>query len=63
MTYSVNFYRNESGEIIGDRSRNAESIGKAIFGNRLRKVKNDPKSFNNQITYLSENEYRQTSRK
>ena len=57
LTYSVNFYRNESGEIIGDRSRNAESIGKAIFGNRLRKVKNDPKSFNNQITYLSENQF------
>ncbi len=57
LTYNVNFYKNESGEIIGNRSKNAESIGKAIFGDRLIKVKNDPKSFNNQITYLSENQY------
>ena len=57
LMYIVNFYKNESGKIIGNRSKNAESIGKAIFGDKLIKVKNDPKSFNNQITYLSENQY------
>ncbi len=57
LIYNVNFYKNESGKIIGNRSKNAESIGKAIFGNRLIKVKNDPKSFNNQITYLNDNQY------
>ena len=57
LIYNVNFYKNESGKIIGNRSKNAESIGKAIFGNRLIKVKNDPQSFNNQITYLNDNQY------
>ncbi len=57
LTYIVEFYKNESDEIIGNRSKNAESIGKAIFSDRLKKVKNDPQSFNNQVIYLSENEY------
>ena len=57
LIYTVNFYENEFGEIVGNRSKNAESIGKAIFGERLRQVKDDPKSFNNQVTYLSDNEY------
>ena len=57
LTYTVIFYQNESGQIIGDRSKNAESIGKAIFGERLKKVRNDPNSINNQVTFLSDNEY------
>ncbi len=57
LTYIANFYKNDLGEIVGNRSENAESIGKSIFGDRLRQVKNDPISFNNQITYLSDNEY------
>ena len=32
--------------------QNSESIGKAIFGETLIKVVNDPQSINNQITYL-----------
>jgi len=55
--YIVNFYKNETGNIVGNRSKNSESIGKAIFGEKLIKVKNDPKSFNNQIIYLSDNQY------
>ncbi len=55
--YKVNFFKNENGQIIGNRQKNSESIGKAIFGERLIKVKGDPKSFNNQIIYLSNNEY------
>jgi len=57
LIYSVSFNENESGEIVGNRSKNAKSIGKAIFGERLKQVKDDPKSFNNQVTYLSDNEY------
>lgn len=55
--YPVNFYKNEFNQIVGNRSANAKSIGKAIFGNRLLKVKSDPKSFNNQVIYLSDDEY------
>ena len=57
VIYKVNFLKNQFGEIVGNRSKNSESIGKAIFGDQLQKVKNDPLSFNNQIIYLSNNEY------
>ena len=57
LYYKVRFYRNEMDEIIGDRSKNAESIGQSVFGDRLIKVKSDPKSFNNQIVYLKNDEY------
>ncbi len=55
--YKVNFYKNRSGQVVGNRSKNAESIGKEIFGDKLIKVRTDPKSFNNQIIYLDDNQY------
>ena len=57
LIYNVSFYENEFGEIVGNRARNAESIGKAIFGDKLIQVKDDPQSFNNQVTYLINSEY------
>jgi len=57
IIYKVNFFKNENGKIVGNRSKNSESIGKEIFGDQLQKVKIDPKSFNNQIIYLKNDEY------
>ena len=57
ISYKVKFVKNSSGQIVGDRSENSESIGREIFGNQLQEVKVDPKSFNNQIIYLKDNEY------
>ena len=57
VIYKVNFFKNDSDLIIGDRAKNSESIGKAIFGDILIKVVNDPKSINNQITYLKDDFY------
>ena len=57
IVYKVNFFKNASNEIIGNRAKNAESIGKAIFGDTLIKVVNDPQSINNQITYLKDDFY------
>ena len=57
IIYRVNFLKNEMGNIVGNRTKNSESIGKEIFGEQLQKVKIDPKSFNNQIIYLKDNEY------
>tara|TARA_Y100000589_G_scaffold212864_1_gene200714 strand:- start:961 stop:1671 length:711 start_codon:yes stop_codon:yes gene_type:complete len=57
VKYSVRFKKNELGQIVGDRANNSESIGKAILGERLEKVKSDPNSFNNQIIYLKDNEF------
>ena len=57
VTYKVNFFKNNSGLIVGNRAKNSESIGKAIFGDTLIKVINDPQSINNQITYLKDDFY------
>jgi len=57
VIYKVNFFRNDSDLIVGNRAKNAESIGKAIFGDTLIKVVNDPQSINNQITYLKDDFY------
>jgi len=57
VEYQVNFYKNNLNEVIGNRSKNSESIGKAIFGDKLIKVVNDPQSFNSQITYLKDDIY------
>ncbi len=57
IVYQVNFYKNNLNEVIGNRSKNSESIGKAIFGDKLIKVVNDPQSFNSQITYLKDDFY------
>ena len=55
--YKVNFFKNQMGEIVGNRAKNSESLGKEIFGENLKYVKADPKSFNNQIIYLKNNEF------
>ena len=57
VIYKVNFFKNDSDLIVGNRAKNSESIGKAIFGNTLIKVVNDPNSINNQITYLKDDFY------
>ena len=57
IVYTVNFYKNNLNEVVGNRSKNSESIGKAIFGDDLIKVTNDPKSVNNQIIYLKNDQY------
>ena len=57
VIYEVNFFKNNLNEVIGNRAKNSESIGKAIFGDTLIKVVDDPQSFNNQITYLKDDFY------
>ena len=57
VIYKVNFFKNDSDLVVGNRAKNSESIGKAIFGDTLIKVVNDPQSINNQITYLKDDFY------
>ena len=52
IIYRVNFLKNEMGNIVGNRSKNSESIGKEIFGDQLQKVKIDPKSFNLSLIHI-----------
>ena len=55
--YKVNFHKNDNNEIVGNRAKNSESIGKELFGDTLIKVIDDPKSINNQITYFKDDLY------
>ena len=57
VIYKVNFFKNESDLIVGNRAKNSESIGKVIFGDTLFKVVHDPNSINNQITYVKDDFY------
>ena len=57
VIYKVNFFKNNFNEVIANRSKNSESIGKAIFGDKLIKVVNDPESINNQIIYFEDDLY------
>ena len=38
VIYKVNFFKNDSDLVVGNRAKNSESIGKAIFGDTLIKV-------------------------
>ena len=57
ITYKVNFFKNKEGDIVGNRLENSESIGREIFGEKLERIKTDPKSFNNQVIFLKDNEF------
>tara|TARA_Y100000589_G_scaffold324695_1_gene361283 strand:+ start:8059 stop:8766 length:708 start_codon:yes stop_codon:yes gene_type:complete len=57
LIYKVKFFKNNDGEVVGDRLENSKSIGKAIYGKNLINIKKDPSSFNNQIIYLADEEY------
>jgi len=57
VIYKVNFFKNDSDLIVGNRAKNSESIGKVIFGDTLFKVVHDPNSINNQITYVKDDFY------
>jgi len=57
VIYKVNFFKNDSDLVVGNRAKNSASIGKAIFGDTLIKVVSDPQSINNLITYLKDDFY------
>ena len=60
IEYQVKFKINNSGEMVGDRAFNALSIGKAIIGEKLLTVKDDPKSANRQFSKFDSQEFLET---
>lgn len=52
ITYSVRFRRRADGAVVGDRAFNARSVGRALLGERLLRVANDPANPNRQIAEL-----------
>ena len=51
ISYSVRFIPSPAG-VVGDRSFNASAVGRALLGDQLRGVANDPTNPNRQIAHL-----------
>lgn len=54
LVYSVRFERDARGRVVGDRAFNAGAVGRAVLGERLLRVRNDPRNPNRQITLLTD---------
>jgi len=53
LDYQVQFERNANGAVVGDRAFNATAIGRALLGQALLQVANDPANPNRQIAVLA----------
>ncbi len=60
LEYQVKFKSNSSNEIVGDRAFNSFSIGKAVLGDKLLRVQNDPNSPNRQVATFDEQIFLET---
>ncbi len=60
LEYEVKFKLNSFNEIVGDRSFNAFSVGKAVLGEKLLRVQDDPKSPNRQMAAFDEQKFLET---
>ena len=52
LTHQARFVRDRRGRLVSDRSFNALAIGKALLGEQLLRVEDDPDSANRQIAKL-----------
>jgi hypothetical protein len=53
LTYTVRFSADAQGQVVGDRAFNARAIGRALLGERLLAVRNDPRNPNRQLADLA----------
>ncbi len=60
LKYEAKFKLNSFNEIVGDRSFNAFSVGKAVLGDKLLRVQDDPKSPNRQVASFDEGIFLET---
>ena len=49
----MRFVKDDTGRIVGDRAFNAGSVGRALLGDQLQRVRNDPQNTNRQLADLS----------
>ena len=52
LIHQARFVRDRRGRLVGDRSFNAQAIGRALLGDQLLRVEDDPDSANRQIATL-----------
>ncbi len=60
IEYQAKFKISPLNEVVGDRSFNALSVGKAILGDQLLSVKDDPKSPNRQLAIFDDQAFLET---
>ncbi len=60
LEYKAKFKLNSFNEVVGDRSFNAFSVGKASLGDKLLRVQDDPKTPNRQIATFDEQIFLET---
>ncbi|WP_269623468.1 DUF6816 family protein [Prochlorococcus marinus] len=60
IEYQAKFQINNSQELVGERSFNAMSLGKAILGDKILYVKDDPISPNRQLAKFEDQEFLET---
>ena len=60
LEYEAKFKLNSFNEVVGDRSFNAFSVGKAVLGDKLLRVQDDPKSPNRQMATFDEKRFLET---
>jgi len=52
LHYTVRFSRDARGRVVGERAFNATAIGRALLGDQLLQVRNDPRNPNRQLAEL-----------
>ena len=61
LIYEARFQRDSGGRLVGDRSFNAASVGKALLGDQLLRVETDPSSANRQMAQFRDDQLLETS--
>ncbi|QNI92771.1 putative conserved secreted protein [Synechococcus sp. BOUM118] len=61
LLHQALFERDRRGRLVGDRSFNATAIGRALLGDQLLRVEDDPDSANRQIARLKGDLYLETT--
>ena len=61
LLHQARFERDRRGRLVGDRSFNASAIGRALLGEQLLRVEDDPDSANRQIARLKGDLYLETT--
>ena len=61
LLHQARFQADRRGRLVGDRSFNATAIGRALLGEQLLKVEEDPDSANRQIARLKGDLYLETT--
>jgi hypothetical protein len=57
----VRFVANAQGQIVGDRAGNAAAIGRALLGEHLQRVQDDPRNPNRQLAVLERDQQLESS--